>query len=110
MNVSSAAIWVTGSVASRARSKLTRTKSEWNVNYQKCRWNQPVCTLLVKKYHDIVWPKEQENERENLDFWQMATFLLAAIHCKCFVCWNHRWMPANQIQRQLAVISTDKNL
>ena len=32
------------------------------------------------------------------------------LHCKYFVCWNHRRMPANQIQRQLAVISTDKNL
>ena len=29
------------------------------------------------------------------------------MHCKCFVCWNHRWMPANQIQRQLGVILTD---
>ena len=24
--------------------------------------------VTCKKYHDIVWPKEQENEQENLDF------------------------------------------
>ena len=30
------------------------------------------------------------------------------MHCKCFVCWNRRWMSANQIQRQLAVVLTDK--
>ena len=28
-------------------------------------------------------------------------------HCKCFICWIHRWMSANQIPRQLAVILTD---
>ena len=31
---------------------------------------------------------------------------LQAVHCKCFVCRNHRRMPANQVQRQLAVILT----
>jgi hypothetical protein len=30
-----------------------------------------------------------------------------SLHFKCFVCWIHRWMPANQIQTQLAVILTD---
>ena len=34
-------------------------------------------------------------------------FLKNILHCKCFVCWIHRWMPANQIQRQLALILTD---
>jgi hypothetical protein len=29
------------------------------------------------------------------------------LHCKCFVCWIHRWMSANQIQRQIAVILTE---
>ena len=30
-------------------------------------WNR-VYVTCKKKYHDIVWLKEQENEQENLDF------------------------------------------
>jgi hypothetical protein len=33
--------------------------------------------------------------------WQLC------LHCKCFVCWIHRWMSANQIRKQQTVILTD---
>ena len=45
MSISSNAIWVTGSVASRARSKLTRSKCEWTriwTTYLENRWNNPL--------------------------------------------------------------------
>ena len=41
-------------------------------------------------------------------FWKSEIWHL--LHCKCFVCWKHRRLSVNKIQRQLTVIFTDWNL
>ena len=53
------------------------------------------------RWHFILQLTENANE--------MAT-KSDNMHCKCFVCYIHRGMPVNQIQRQLAVILTDGKL
>ena len=53
--------------------------------------SRAIYTRRVAGQYGICWLKKE----------------LAMVHCKCFVCWIHRWMPANQIRTQLAVILTD---
>ena len=58
MFISSNAIWVTssdtGSIASRARTELTRSKCKWTriwTMYLECRWNDPVWRF----WHFYFW-------------------------------------------------------
>ena len=50
----------------------------------------------------VSFPKDHSNFHApafSRDIWAMICLLVSTLHCKCFVCWIHRWMSANQIRK-----------
>ena len=76
MFISSTAIWVTGSdtgsVGSRARSELTRSKCEWTRIWTclECRWNNPkwsLMSLVLFCKNQKCSKKDSNNNQLNLE-------------------------------------------
>ena len=91
--------WLTRKRVQGSRKCFKRTALFWfNATwlwFDSFFWSYTSDSGCLKYLHTYF---EKENWKKYLRFY------VCDLHCKCFVCWNHRRIPANQILRQLAVI------